>query len=208
MQIERILQNQITLLTSEVNQGKTMVLVNLVREYVLKYTGNVYAYGLHPKHYELLPMVRPFYSVLELEQIQNGVIIIDEVASLFDLNNRKEHRMIEKTLRMTAHHNNKIVMAGLPDNFRKFLSALATGFMYKSLNLGSLINGSHIKYTLEQYRLAEMGAFTLSVPKDQVLCYSEVPIKGSKFWLDTVTYFEEFDTKIGNSNLFEPRKEK
>jgi hypothetical protein len=153
----------------------------------------------------MLPMVRPFYSVLELEQLQNGIVIIDEVASLFDLNNRKEHRMIEKTLRMTAHHNNKIVMAGLPDNFRKFLSALATGFMFKSLNLGSMVNGSHGKYILNQYRLAEMGAFTLSVPKEKVLCYSETPVNGSKFWMDKVTYFPKFDTKTSNRNMFEKR---
>ena len=92
---------------SEIDQGKSMTLVNLIIEYVTTYTGDVYAYGLHKDILRQLPMVKPFYSVLELEQLQNGIIIIDEISSLFDLNNRKEHRMIEKTLRMTAHHNNK-----------------------------------------------------------------------------------------------------
>jgi len=191
---------------SEIDQGKSMTLVNLIIEYVTTYTGDVYAYGLHKYILRQLTEVKPFYSVLELEQLQNGIIIIDEVSSLFNLNNRKEHRMIERTLRMIAHNNNKLVMAGLPDNFRKFLSSLATGFMFKSLNLGSLVNGSHGKYILSHYKEAEMGAFTLNIPKDKVLCYSEKIENGNKFWLDDVTYFPEFDTKKANSNLFEKRK--
>ena len=205
MNIDRILNNDITILMSEINQGKSMCLINIVIEYMTHYLGDVYVYGLMPEVLIQMDTVRPFSSVLELEHLQNGIIIIDELNSLFNLNNRKEHRMIEKTLRMTAHHNNKIVMAGVPDNFRKFLSSLATGFMFKSLNLGSLINGSHGKRILEQYRLPEMGAFTLSIPKNKVLCYSEEIVDGSKFWMDDVVYFEQFDTKLKNSNLFVPR---
>jgi len=205
MNIERILENNITILMSEIDQGKTMTLVNLIIEYITEYTGDVCAYGLHKDVLRQLPTVKPFYSVLELEQIQDSIIIIDEISSLFDLNNRKEHRMIEKTLRMIAHHNNKLVMAGLPDNFRKFLSSLATGFMWKSLNLGSLVNGSHGKYVLMQYKQSEMGAFTLSLDKDKVLCYSEKIVDKSKFWIDDVVYFPEFDTKAANGNLFEKR---
>lgn len=205
MNIERILENNITILMSEIDQGKSMTLVNLIIEYITEYTGDVCAYGLHKDVLRQLPTVKPFYSVLELEQIQDSIIIIDEISSLFDLNNRKEHRMIEKTLRMIAHHNNKLVMAGLPDNFRKFLSSLATGFMWKSLNLGSLVNGSHGKYILMQYKEKEMGAFTLSLDKDKVLCYSEKIVNKSKFWTDEVVYFPEFDTKAANGNLFEKR---
>ena len=205
MNIDRILKNDITILMSEINQGKTMTLCNIIVEYVTKYTGDVYVYGLRPKILGQMTTIYPFSSVLELEKIQNGIIIIDELNSLFNLNNRKEHRMIERTLRMTSHHNNKLVMAGVPDNFRKFLSSLATCFMFKSLNLGSLINGSHGKRILEQYRLSEMGAFTLSIPKNQVLCYSEEIVNGSNYWIDDVLYFERFDTKKENSNLFQLR---
>ena len=192
---------------SEVNQGKSMTLCNIIIDFVTQYEGDVYTFGL-PK--EILDeidsdQVKPFSSVLELEKIKNGIIAVDEVGSLFNLNNRKEHRMIEKTLRMVAHHNNRIILAGLPDNFRKFISSLATGFMFKSLNLKSLINGSHGKEILLQYSEQGMGAFTLDVPLDKVLCYSQVPIDGSCFWLDDVVYMQELDTKAQNVSLFVPK---
>ena len=192
---------------SEVNQGKSMTLYNLIIEFVTQYKGNVYVFGVPDEVLREIgsEQIKPFSSVLELERIKDGIVIIDETGSLFNLNNRKEHRMIERTLRMVAHHNNRIVLAGLPDNFRKFISSLATGFMFKSLNLKSLINGSHGKEILLQYSGQEIGAFTLDIPINKVLCYSQVPIDGACFWLENVVYMQELDTKAKNVQLFVPK---
>jgi len=207
MNIERILKNPVSILIGATSTGKTMLLSNLMAEYIAKYTGRVYCYGVRREITKEMPVI-PFSSVVELEQIQDGIIVVDEVGALFDLDNRKQKRMIESTLRLVNHHNNKLVLSGLPSDFRKFLSAKATCFMYTSLTLSDLINGSLAKTTLLEYREEGMGAYTLDVPVGSFICYVENEIKNNKtasFQMDIFKYIEKFDTKRKNGNLFEKR---
>lgn len=200
MNIKRILNNNITILTGQTSTGKTMLLADIATQYLKQYSGKVYTYGFKREITQQLD-VTVFSSVRELEQIQNGIILVDEVGALFDLDNRKQKRMIEGTLRLVDHHNNKIVFSGLPSDFKKFLAAKAQCFLYTSLTISDLINGSMAKTTLLEYRYSELGAYVLSVPQGKVLCYD----KGG-FWLDQFEYYQRFDTKFNNLDLFQEKE--
>ena len=197
MRTERILSNNITILTSQTNEGKTMLLCNLAIDYLTMYDGNVWSYGIRPQITKQIDDILTFSSVLEMEQIRDSIILIDEVGALFDLDNRKQKRLIEHTLRHVTHNNNRIVMSGLPNDFKKFLASKATCFMWKSLTISDLINGSLCKYLLLQYAEADLGAYRLTVDKSQVICYDP-----TGYWTDDVVYIKEFDTKINNKKLF------
>lgn len=204
MQIERILKNNVSILVGQTNTGKTMCLADIMAAYIKNYTAQVYCYGIKKEITdEFGSTVTPFSSVRELEQIKDGIIVIDEVGAIFDLDNRRQKRMIESTLRLVTHHNNRLILSGLPTDFRKFLSAKATCFMYTSLTISDLINGSLAKSTLLEYAEQELGAYVLSIPKGSALCYDDKMIPG--FWMDSFTYREQFDTKRDNRNLFHKR---
>jgi len=207
MNIDRILNNNVSILVGQTNTGKTMLLGDIMCEYIKTYTSRVYCYGFRSEITDKLhPAVVPFSSVREMEQITNGIIFVDELGALFDLDNRKQKRMIETTLRLITHHNNKLVLSGLPTDFRKFISAKASCFMFTSLTISDLINGSLAKSTLLAYSGSELGAYVLSIPTGQVLCYDDKKLPG--FWLDDFRYYEDFDTKRSNSNLFQKRCKK
>lgn len=203
MQIERILNNPVTILMSEINAGKTMLLSNMIVDYTSQFSGELWTYGIRSEITDQLP-VTPFYSLLEMERIKNSIIIVDEVRDLFDLNNRKKVDMVEQTMRMLAHNNNRLVLAGLPHNFKKFISEQASCFMFKNLTIKSLINGSFGAEVLSMFS-GELdgivkGTYVLSAPKDRVLCWDM-----NGFWAEEVVYFPEFDTKKNNQDLFKEK---
>jgi hypothetical protein len=205
MQIERILQNEITILTARRNEGKTMALLNMILKYKKKYVRDVWVYGVKSEIIDNLERagihVKVFYSVREMERIRDAIIFADEAGQLLNVVNRKQHEEMLRTLRLVSHQNNRIVLCGLPFDFKKLFSAQATCFLYKSLNIAELINGSTIKETLLEYKEYHLGAYTLSVPKNQILCYDS-----DGFWMDEVNYYAEYDSKTENVNLFAPKK--
>ena len=204
MNIERILSNNVSILVGQTNTGKTMLLADLMCKYIKAYTSPVYCYGIRNEITDKLrPVVTSFSSIRELERIKNGIIIIDEIGELLDLENRKKKRAIERTLRLITHNNNRLVTAGLPTDFRKFLSAKATCFMYTSLTISDLINGSLVKTTLLDYARSALGSYVLELPAGQVLCYDSLRLP--EFWMDSFSYYKEFDTKKDNLSLFKKR---
>jgi hypothetical protein len=196
--VRRILNNSLSILMSRTNEAKTSFLCSLIKEYQTKFTGNVYVFGLNPILVKTLNVI-PFYSLIELEKIKNGIIIIDEVKTLFCLEDRKKFGQIESVLRLVNHNNNRLLLAGLPTDFKKFICAKATCFMYKGLDIGDLINGSRAKDFLNQYTGTEKGSFNLDIPKNEVLCYD------NSFWKESFSYNSDYDTKKSNSDLFSER---
>ena len=204
MNIERILNNEITILTARRNEGKTQTLVNMILEYASKYSADIWVYGLKTCTIKALKKeginVNVFYSIREMENIENSIIFADEAGQLLNVVNRKQQEEMLNTLRLVSHSNNRIILCGLPFDFKKIFSAQATCFMYKSLNIAELINCSTIKETLMEYKEAERGAYTLKLPKGKVLCYD-----AGGFWLDDVVYFKELDSKADNLDLFQEK---
>ena len=203
MDIERILKNDIIIMTGHRNEGNTMTLCNIMAQYLKDYTGSVWTFGVSKSITSKLSEIRPvnlFWSIREMEKIQNSLIIADEAGDLLNVINRKQHESMLKTLRAVAHQNNIIVLCSLPFDFKKVFAAQARCFLYKGMNIQELINGSLIKETLMEYKGHELGAYRLNLAKEKVLCYDE---KG--FWTEKVNYIKELDTKRDNKNMFTRR---
>ena len=202
MNIERILRNDIIIMTGHRNEGKTMAACNIITQYAAKYTRDICTFGLKPSIVEQLN-VKQFWSIREMEKIQDSIIIADEAGDLLNVVNRKQHEEMLKTLRAVAHQNNIIVLISLPFDFKKIFAAQARCFLYKGMNIQELINGSLIKSTLMEYKGPALGAYRLNIPKNKILCHDE---KG--FWMDDVAYIKNLDTKLHNLNLFKKKRKK
>lgn len=200
MNLDRILKNDIIIMTGHRNEGKTMTLCNIITEYILNYTSDIWAFGLKRELYRELQVVKPFWSIREMEKIRNSLIIADEAGDLLNVINRKQHESMLKTLRAVAHQNNIIILCSLPFDFKKIFAAQARCFLYKGMNIQELINGSHIKETLMEYKGHELGAYRLNVPIDKVLCHDD---KG--FWMENIRYIERLDSKRNNKDLLKKR---
>jgi len=198
MQIERILNNDLTILAARSNEGKSIFLAQLVKEYTQKFNGTVWVCGMKEEITNKLP-VKTFKSLIELEEIESAIVIIDEVGQLFDLTDKRKQKQVDQTLRTVNHKGNKILLAGLPTDFKKYLCAKAKCFLLKSLKITDLINGSEIKSVVSQYSGDEKGTFLLKIPINEVLCYD------GHYWKEKVEYVAEFDTKKNNTNLFEQK---
>lgn len=179
----------------DVNQGKSMLIYNIIDELTKKYKLSIYSYGLR------IPIddAQDIYSVAEMEKVKNSVIFIDELMSLFDLDNRMEKRTIENTLRLINHNNNIVVLCGPPENFKKFLAGKVDVFFYKRVTIADFINGSRSKNVVINYRGAERGSAVLDMPKDKVLMYD-----GEHYYVSDVKYLKQYDTKKDNQSILQP----
>ena len=205
MNIERILSNNVSILVGQTNTGKSMLLADIAVNYLTAgYPGTIYAYGLKQEVTNTLA-ITPISSVMEMETLENGIILVDEVGRIFDLDNRTLKRKIEETLRQVTHNNNKIVLSGLPTDFKKFLASKATCYMWKSLTISDLINQSLVQKRLLEYMARGKGSYVLHLPINEVLVYE--PSQKQQYYIDTVEYYEEFDTKRNNIDLLQ-KKEK
>lgn len=173
------------------NSGKTMLVFNIISELEDYGTFNLYSYGLRCDLNE-----KKIYSIVELEKITNSIILCDEFFSLFDLEDRKKRALIEKSLRLIYHNNNVLVLVGVPDNFKKFISSKLHAIFYKRCSLSELINGSKVKTICTDYKGEELGSSVLNIPTDKALLYD-----GSHYEMIESKYFENLDSKKDNKDI-------
>jgi len=195
MNIKRILKNDLSIFMARSNEGKTMALVNLILAYKKRFDGDIWVFGMK-EEITLALGVKTFQSLVELEQIKESIIVIDEVGLIFDLDNRKQKKQIDLTFRKVNHNGNKIILCGLPTDFKKYICAKAKCFMYKTLKISDLINGSEAKEVINQYNGDEKGTYILGLPINKMLCFD------GHYWLEDIDYLIEFDTKRENKDLF------
>lgn len=178
----------------DTNAGKSIAVYHILTE--LKKSGkfNLYSYGLRVNLGET-----KIYSIEELEKIKNSVIICDEFYTLFDLEDRKVKKMIEQSLRLINHNNNILVLVGLPENFKKFISAKANAVIFKRSTISDFINGSRVKTICLNYRGSELGSAVLNLNDDEALVFN-----GKHYLKINVPYNKQFDTKIDNIQIITP----
>ena len=181
----------------DVNSGKSNLIYHLIHELNSNFCFNLYTYGLKYK----LPSAYEFHSLEELEKIENSIIFIDEFQSLFDLDDRKKKRQIESTLRLIFHKNNVLVLIGLPDNFKKFISSRICVIFYKQVTFENFINGSSVKRNVLNYRGNEKGISILNVDTNEVIIFD-----GSYKKYD-IPYLSKFDSKAKNPEILQKRTE-
>ena len=179
---------------ADVNQGKSMFLYHLLEEAKKEHKFNLLYYGLR---LDIKGVdAQRIYSVAEMEAITNSIIVVDELSSLFDLDNRKSKRQIENTLRLINHNNNILIMCGTPENFKKFLCAKLDEVFYKRTTIADFINGCTAKNTLNSYKGYEKGAELLNLPINQVLHYN-----GKHYTVEEVPYYAQYDSKKDNQEI-------
>lgn len=180
----------------DTNSGKSNFLYWLISHLQAQGDFNLVTYGLRKE----VPKENKIWSLPELEETTNSIIILDEVMTLFDLDDRKKKAQVETTLRLINHNNNILVLSMLPENCKKFISSKINTYLFKKSTIPDFINGSLAKRVVEMYNGPERGSIVLNVPVDKCLTFN----KGYKL-LD-VPYMEEFDTKKSNKPIIR-RKE-
>ena len=176
----------------DVNSGKSLLLYWLISELEKDNLFNLYTYGLKVP----IGNAQVINSVEELEQIKDSVIIIDEVMNLWDLDNRVIKRQIENTLRLINHHNNILIVCGVPNNFRKFIAGKLNVIIYKKVSFDDFVNGSKIKYNALKYRGVERGTSILNLEPNRAVVYD-----GHHYYKLEIPYLEQYDTKRNNVKI-------
>ena len=182
----------------DVNCGKSMLLYNIIED-LANYEYTLYTYGLRLE----IPEATQVYSVRELESIQDSIVIVDELSSLFDLDNRKIKKQIENTLRLINHNNNILILCGVPENFKKFISGKIDIMIYKKTTLADLINGCRVKNILMNYKGIERGTEILNLDIDRALVYD-----GNHYSMFKVKYYEKYDSKRDNERILKRSTER
>lgn len=177
---------------ADVHQGKSNLIYHLAEELQKEYSFNLYTFGLKNQ----VPNAKEINSLDELEEIRDSLIFLDEFYSLFDLEDRKKKKQIEITLRLINHNNNILVLVGLPENFKKFISAKIDVCFYKKVKLDDFINGSRVKKNLQDYQGTYKGSKTLNLAQNQVLVFDK------DYNLFDVPYLEKYDSKKDNIDIF------
>ena len=197
MNLKKILDKpKIIGICGDVNTGKSNLVYHLLTELKKTSQFNLYSYGLRCDLGE-----QKIYSIAELESIKNSLIICDEYFTLFDLDDRKARRAIENTLRLINHNNNILILVGLPENFKKFISNKLDVVIYKKCNLGDFINGSRIKALCLSYKGSELGSAVLNLAINEALMWSDTHY--SKI---NIPLLRDFDTKKDNVKIIMSKK--
>lgn len=179
-------------IVSDVNNGKSMLTYNIIEELKDRFTYTLVTYGLKVD----IKGERKINSVEELETIRDCIIFLDEFTSLIDLDNRTQKRQVENTLRLINHNNNILVLIGVPENFKKFISNKLDCVIYKKVTFGDFINGSTIKKRILSYRGAEKGSAVLNLQVGEAIIFD-----GSSYNNIFVPYIPKYDTKSKNIKL-------
>lgn len=180
----------------DADNGKSNMLYFIVKSLRAAYNFKLYSYGLRVN----IVGEQKIYSVEQLEGIHDSIIIIDEFASLFDIDDRKEKKQIEKTLRLIFHNNNVVLLCGLPENYKKFIASKLDAVIFKRCALSDFINGSRIKKVAFNYSDYEMGAAVFDIEVGKAIVYD-----GRDYHKVNIPYLGETDTKANNINILQSR---
>lgn len=187
----------------DVNQAKTNTLNALVTAIKEKYNASVWASGLRIA----LDGVEQLNSISELETLYNSVVIVDEFPDFFDVNNARQQRMFEKSMRKIYHSNNILIICGLPRNFNLRLGSMLQAVIFKQCTLTDFVQRSPTDAAIKSYSSTygspiQKGQDMLTMPKETAL-YHEI---GSKHWWELdVAYIKAGDAKLSNPSILQPK---
>jgi len=182
---------------ADVNSGKSMLLYHIVETLRAKAEFNLYTFGLR------VPVKdsKQIFSVEELEEVENSIIMIDETFTLFDLDNRKNKKAVENTLRLINHNNNILILCMVPENVKKFIAAKLDTIIFKKCTIPDFINGSMVKRVVDSYSGYEKGTALLGLKINEALVFD-----GKHYHKIDVPYYPKYDTKSTNKSILAPKK--
>lgn len=177
----------------DAHTGKSNLLYHIIYKLSKTHDFKLYTYGLK---YDLNG-ANKIYSLDELEKIRDSVIFLDEFYDLFDLEDRHNKIIAERTLRLLFHNNNIIILCGLPENYKKFISAKIKVIFYKQCTFEDFINGSSVKKNVLKYHGSNRGSSLLHLGKNECLIYN-----GEHYYNYKIPYLRAMDSKRKNVSIF------
>ena len=181
-----------------VNEAKSNLLYFIINKLREKHNFNIYTFGLRND----IKGASKIFSVQELEDINNSIIILDEFETIIDVNNRKSKRIVESTLRLINHNNNILVLSGVCENYKKFISSKLDVIIYKKITFDDLINGCRVKNVIMNYSGYERGSSLLNLKKNEALIFN------GNYTKINVDYMKKYDTKKDNESILKPMKKR
>lgn len=184
-------------IVANVNEGKSMLTYNLIESLTAAGKFRLATYGLRCD----IKGAKKIKSTAQLERLTGTIIFIDEFFSLFDLDNRKEKRNIERTLRLINHKNNILVLIGLGDNFKKYIASKLDMIFFKRVSFDNLINGSLVKNAILGYKGEELGSTLMDLAVDETVLYDCSTFDFTDVL--KISYLEQYDSKRDNEPLIQ-----
>ena len=180
------------------NQGKSNLLYNIIDIIQRKAPQtNIVGFRLSIN----VPGVTSLGTLEELSMVSNSTIIIDELKTLVDLDNRREVKTL-MTILQTLYHpgrNNTVFLCGLAHNFNGKISGELEAIIFKQTTIISIIKRSNLDYILRSLSSegkASKNEYTLVMPKENALIYH--PGMGKRWHCIEVPYLERYDVKKDN----------
>ena len=176
----------------DAHTGKSNLIYHIIDELNQNYDFSLYVYGLR----ENIKGATKIYSLDEVEKIKDSVIFLDEFCDIFDLEDRHNKALAERTMRLLFHNNNIIILSGLPENYKKFISAKIKIVFYKQVTFEDFINGSSVKKNILKYHGQKRGSYVLHLGKEECLIYD-----GEHYLNYKVPYLKNKDSKRNNVRI-------
>ena len=184
-------------IVANINEGKSMLLYHMIESLRAESEFSLYTFGFRSP----IKDSKQIFSVEELEDIENSIIMIDETFTLFDLDNRKNKKAVENTLRLIHHNNNILILCMVPENVKKFIAAKLDVMIFKKCTIPDFINGSLVKRVVDSYSGYEKGTVVLGLKKNEALIFD-----GKHYSKISVPYYGKYDTKSKNDSILKPKK--
>lgn len=178
------------------NQGKSNLLYNMIE--IIKRNApqtKIVGFRLLVK----IPGVLMLNSLVELAKIRDSYIIIDELKTIADMDNRTEVNKLLRLLQTIKHSNNTIILSGLAHNFNGKISGEVEAWIFKQTTLISVIKRSNLDYILKELTSegrASKNDYTLTMPVNGALVYH--PYMQKTWHYIDIPYLPECDTKKDN----------
>lgn len=147
-------------------------------------------------------------SLAELSRVSNSFIIIDELKTLVDLDNRTEVKTLMTILQTLyhPHRNNTVILCGLAHNFNGKISGELEAVIFKQTTLISIIKRSNLDYILRSLQsegAASRNEYTLVMPKEGALVYH--PRMAKNWHYIEIPYLPQYDVKADNEPVIKWR---
>lgn len=178
-------------LVGDTSSGKTNALFKFI-ESVNEAKVNKAVFFYHNDYYDKLNCeYTQISSIEDLESIENSLIFIDEFKELLKIDDRHFQPMIKTMFAQIKHNNNKIVMCGVPDYFKKYISGEVDEWVLFTTTFANLVNGTALKKYISGLSASFIGLTRMSINIGKMLWRGK---------LIDVEYLGENDRKNNNIN--------
>lgn len=181
------------------NQGKSNMLYNMI-EIIKRDAPETKVVG-----FRLLvnvPGVLTLNSLVELAKIRDSYIIIDELKTIVDMDNRAEVSELLRLLQTLYHSNNILILCGLAHNFNGKISGEVEAWIFKQTTMISVIKRSNLDYVLRELThegRAQKNKYVLTMPKNGAVVYH--PYMSKNWHYIEIPYLPVYDTKADNEPI-------